>query len=116
MTLKSNETTKAFEHSCVLPQWCTANTPLRKDAGMFESLGRFIIVLLDLSVTTTLYISVIYIYSIVIFHICILKMSTVAGVVDAASRNKGGTELAAIAFTWSTLDGLFLSLLKFGPT
>ena len=56
--INDNKTTKAFEHSCVLPQWCTVgkkiklnfftdSTPLRKDKGVFESFGRFIIVLLD---------------------------------------------------------------------
>ena len=27
--------------------WCTGSTPLRKDTGVFESFGRFVIVLLD---------------------------------------------------------------------
>ena len=48
-----------FEHSCVFPQWCT---PLRKDTGAFESFGRFIIVLLDKTVTITLYICDLYIH------------------------------------------------------
>ena len=26
--LNDNKTTNAFEHSCVLPQWCTGDTPL----------------------------------------------------------------------------------------
>ena len=39
----------------------TASTPLWKETGMFESLGRFIIVLLDYSVTTTLLICVLLI-------------------------------------------------------
>ena len=39
----------------------TAITPLSKDKGVFESFGRIIIVLLDLSDTTTLYIYI-YIY------------------------------------------------------
>ena len=45
-----------------------------------------------------------------------MEYSTVAGAGDAASRNKGGTEMAAIALVWFTLDGFFLRLLKFGPT
>ena len=45
-----------------------------------------------------------------------MECSIVAGAGDAASRNKGGTELAAIALTWLTLDGFFLKLLKFGQT
>ena len=40
-----------------------------------------------------------------------MECSTVAGA--AAIRNKGGTELAAIALAWFTLDGFFLRLLKF---
>ena len=36
-------------------------TPLRKDTGVFESYGRFIIVSLDKSVTITLYICVLFI-------------------------------------------------------
>ena len=39
-----------------------------------------------------------------------------AGAGDAASRNKGGKELAAIALAWFTLYGFFMRLLKFGPT
>ena len=34
------------------------NTPLRKEIGVYENIGRFIIVLLDQSVTITLYIRV----------------------------------------------------------
>ena len=45
-----------------------------------------------------------------------MECSTVAVAGEAASRNKGGTELAAIALAWFTLDGFFLRLLKFGPT
>ena len=45
-----------------------------------------------------------------------MECSTVAGAGDAASINKGGTELAAIALAWFTLDGFFLRILKFGPT
>ena len=45
-----------------------------------------------------------------------MECSTVAGAGDAVSRNKGGTELAAIALAWFTLDDLFLRLLKVGPT
>ena len=45
-----------------------------------------------------------------------MECSTVAGVGDAARSNKGGTELAAIALAWLTLDGLILRLLKFGLT
>ena len=45
-----------------------------------------------------------------------MECSTVAGAGDAACRNKGGTELAAIALAWFTLDGFLLVLLKFGPT
>ena len=45
-----------------------------------------------------------------------MECSTVAGAGDAASRNKGGTELAAVALAWFALDGFFLRLLKFGPT
>ena len=45
-----------------------------------------------------------------------MESSTVAGAGCAASRNKGGTELAAIALAWFTLDGFFLRLLDFGPT
>ena len=43
----------------------TDSTPPRKDTGVFKSFGRFIIILLDESVTITLYICVLYI------HICI---------------------------------------------
>ena len=39
----------------------TASTPLRKDTGVFVGIGRFIIVLLDQSATTTLYICVLLI-------------------------------------------------------
>ena len=42
----------------------TAITPLSKDKGVFESFGRIIIVLLDLSDANTLYI---YIYTLAIF-------------------------------------------------
>ena len=47
----------------------TAITPQSKDKGVFESFGRIIIVLLDLSDTTTLlYIYIyIYIYTLAIF-------------------------------------------------
>ena len=45
-----------------------------------------------------------------------MECSTVAGAGDAVSRYKGGTELAAIALVWFTLDEFFLRLLKFGPT
>ena len=45
-----------------------------------------------------------------------MECSTVAGAGDAASRNKGGTELAAIALESFTLVGFFLRHLKFGPT
>ena len=45
-----------------------------------------------------------------------MECSTVAGSGGAVSRNNGGTELAAIALAWFTLDGLSLRLLKFGPT
>ena len=45
-----------------------------------------------------------------------MECSTVAGVGDAARRNKGGTQLAAIALAWITLDGLILRLLTFGLT
>ena len=45
-----------------------------------------------------------------------MECSPVAGAGDAVSRNKGGTELAAIALAWFTLDGLFLRLMKLGPT
>ena len=47
-----------------VPRWWyfTESTPPRKDTGVFESFGRFIIVLLDQSVTITLYICVLYIY------------------------------------------------------
>ena len=38
-----------------------ASTPLGKDTGLYESLGCFIIALLDKSVTTTLYICVLFI-------------------------------------------------------
>ena len=41
-----------------------------------------------------------------------MECSTVAGAGDAASRNKGGAELAAIAMAWFTLDDFFLRLLK----
>ena len=33
-----------------------------------------------------------------------MECSTVAGAGDAVSRNKGGTELAAFAIAWLTLD------------
>ena len=33
-----------------------------------------------------------------------MEFPTVAGARDAVSRNKGGTELAAIALAWFTLD------------
>ena len=46
--------------SGVMAATFTDSTPLRKDTGVFESFGRFIIILLDLSVTNTLYICVIY--------------------------------------------------------
>ena len=42
-----------------------------------------------------------------------MECSTVAVAGDAVSRNKGGTELAAIVLAWLTLDGL---VLKLGPT
>ena len=45
-----------------------------------------------------------------------MECSNVAGAGDAARRYKGGTDLAAIALAWFTLDGFILSLLKFGPT
>ena len=45
-----------------------------------------------------------------------MECPTVAGAGDTAIRNKGGTELAAIALEWFTLDGLILRLLKFVPT
>ena len=45
-----------------------------------------------------------------------MECSTVAGAGDTARRNKGGTELAAIALAWPTLDGFFQSFLKFDPT
>ena len=45
-----------------------------------------------------------------------MECSTVAGAGDAARRNKGGTELAAIALAWFSQVGVFLRLLKFGPT
>ena len=38
-----NKTTEAFEHFCVLLQWCS----VRKEREVFESFSRFIIVLLD---------------------------------------------------------------------
>ena len=45
-----------------------------------------------------------------------MECSTVAGAGDAVSRNNGGTELAAIALAWFTLDGFFLRLQNFGPS
>ena len=45
-----------------------------------------------------------------------MECSTVAGAGYAARRNKGGTELAAIALAWFTLDAFFLRPLKFDPT
>ena len=39
----------------------TESTPQRKDTGVFEIYGRFIIVLLDQSVTITIYICVLFI-------------------------------------------------------
>ena len=45
-----------------------------------------------------------------------MECSTVAGAGDAVGRNKGGTELAAIALAWFTLESFFLRLLMFGPT
>ena len=43
-----------------------------------------------------------------------MDCSTVAGDGDVVSRNKCGTELAAIALAWFTVDDFFLRLLKFG--
>ena len=37
-----------------------------------------------------------------------MECSNVAGAGDAASRNKGGTELAAIALAWLTLIYILL--------
>ena len=45
-----------------------------------------------------------------------MECSTVAGAGDAVRRNIGGTELAAIALAWFTLDGLIQRLLKCGQT
>ena len=45
-----------------------------------------------------------------------MECSTVAGAGDAARRNNGGSELAAIAMEWFTQDGFILRRLKFGPT
>ena len=50
----------------------TARAPLRMDTGVFECLGRFIIVLLDQGVTTTPYICILYIYIYILrsFFLC----------------------------------------------
>ena len=39
-----------------------------------------------------------------------MECSTVAGGGNTVSRNKGSTELAAIALAWFTLDDFFLML------
>ena len=45
-----------------------------------------------------------------------MECSTVAGAGDAVSRNKGGSELAAIVMTWFTLDDFFLMVLMSSST
>ena len=45
-----------------------------------------------------------------------IECSTIAGAGDAARRNKGGTDVAAIALARFTLDGFFLRLQSISPT